>query len=298
MLGWLSAQETGLIRGIIFDFDGTLIDSYEPIAESLNHVRRSFDRPPLPLDEVKTLVGHGLEHLIEKAVGPAQIQEGVRLFRESYAAICESRTKILPQVRETLEKLERRGYQMAIATNKPSYFARDILRALEIDHLFAEVLGPNDVQRPKPDPEMLEIIMMRLGLGVDEMVYVGDMLIDVEVARSAGVAVYALPTGSAPVIPYIALDKGFFKEEGLEVEGKMYSSGREALDQPVTQDRRTDSPIPPDADRLHPLLAGQRGKGPPDPLGHVLRQFLADDAPDVILAKECHNPFCSDQADK
>jgi len=186
-----------LISGIIFDFDGTLIDSYEPIADSLNRVRMAFDKPPLPLDEVKAMVGHGLEHLIEKAVGAAHIPDGVRLFRETYATICESRTTILPQVRETVEELERRGYQMAIATNKPSYFARDILRTLEIDHLFAEVLGPNDVQRPKPDPEMLEIIMMRLGLGSEEVVYVGDMLIDIEVARNAGVSVYALPTGSA-----------------------------------------------------------------------------------------------------
>jgi phosphoglycolate phosphatase len=186
-----------LIRGIIFDFDGTLIDSYEAIAESLNHVRSSFDQPPLPMEEIKGMVGHGLEHLIERAVGAQRIGEGVKLFRQSYAALCERKTSILPQVKETLDELDRRGYQMAIATNKPSYFARDILRALEMEHLFAEVLGPNDVERPKPDPEMLEIIMMRVGLSPDEVVYIGDMLIDIEVARRAGVAVYAIPTGSA-----------------------------------------------------------------------------------------------------
>ncbi len=186
-----------MIRGIIFDFDGTLIDSYEPITESLNRVRASCDRPPLTLEEVRGMVGHGLEHLIEKAVGAGNIEEGVRLFREHYATICESRTKILPLVKDTIEELDRRGYQMGIATNKPSYFARDILKALEIDHLFVEVLGPNDVERPKPDPEMLDIIMMRLGLGAEEVVYVGDMLLDIEVARKAGVSAYALPTGSA-----------------------------------------------------------------------------------------------------
>ena len=189
--------ETGLIRGIIFDFDGTLIDSYEPIAESLNHVRTSFDRPPYTMDQVRGMVGHGLEKLLEQAIGADKVADGVRIFRERYAAICESRTTILPQVRETLDELDRRGYQMGIATNKPSYFARDILKALEIEHLFAEVLGPNDVERPKPDPEMLEIIMMRMGLNAEETVYVGDMPLDVEVARKAGVDVYTLPTGSA-----------------------------------------------------------------------------------------------------
>jgi phosphoglycolate phosphatase len=186
-----------LIRGLIFDFDGTLIDSYEAIAESLNQVRASRSLPPLEASQVRTMVGHGLEHLIEKAVGPERVDDGVKLFRQSYAGICESKTKILPQVKETLDELGRRGYRMAIASNKPSYFARDILKALEMEHLFAEVLGPNDVEKPKPDPEMLEIIMMRIGLGPDEVAYVGDMLLDIEVAQAAGVAVYAVPTGSA-----------------------------------------------------------------------------------------------------
>jgi 2-phosphoglycolate phosphatase len=186
-----------LIRGIIFDFDGTLIDSYEAIAESLNHVRTSFSLPAVPAEEVRPMVGHGLERLIEKAIGPERVEEGVRLFRQSYARLCEGKTSILPQVKETLDTLDRRGYQMAIATNKPSYFARDILKALEIDHLFVEVLGPNDVERPKPDPEMIETIIMRIGLSPEEIVYVGDMPLDVEVGRRAGVAVYAVPTGSS-----------------------------------------------------------------------------------------------------
>lgn len=186
-----------LIRGIIFDFDGTLIDSYEAIAESLNHVRTSFSLAAIPAEEIRPMVGHGLEKLIAKAVGPERVDEGIRLFRQSYASLCERKTSILPQVKETLDTLDRRGYQMAIATNKPSYFARDILKALEIDHLFVEVLGPNDVERPKPDPEMIEIIIMRIGLSPEEIVYVGDMPLDVEVGRRAGVAVYAVPTGSA-----------------------------------------------------------------------------------------------------
>ena len=186
-----------LIRGIIFDFDGTLIDSYEAIAESLNHVRATFALPAFALEQVRPMVGHGLEHLIAEAVGPERVEEGVRLFRQSYAQICERKTSILPQVKQTLDALDGRGYQMAIASNKPSYFARDILKALEMDHLFVEVLGPNDVERPKPDPEMLETIIMRIGLSPEETVYVGDMPLDVEVGRRAGIAVYAVPTGSA-----------------------------------------------------------------------------------------------------
>ena len=190
-------RPSSLVRGIIFDFDGTLIDSYEAIARSLNHARGAYSMPPLPLEQIRAMVGHGLEHLIETALGADRVEDGVRQFRESYGAICEKQTTLLATVKETLEELDRRGYMMGIASNKPSYFARPILKALEIDHLFVEVLGPNDVGKPKPDPEMLELIMMRFGLGPDELVYIGDMPLDIEVARRAGVSVFALPTGSA-----------------------------------------------------------------------------------------------------
>ena len=63
-----------LIRGLIFDFDGTLIDSYEAIAESINHVRASFSLPPFPVEEIRPMVGHGLEHLIAKAIGPESVE--------------------------------------------------------------------------------------------------------------------------------------------------------------------------------------------------------------------------------
>ncbi|MEE9291869.1 MAG: HAD-IA family hydrolase [Acidobacteriota bacterium] len=186
-----------MIRGIIFDFDGTIVDSYGAITESLNHVRTAHKLPPIDPEKVKSMVGHGLEKLIGEAIGPERVSEGVKLFREQYAQVCEERTTVLPQVKETLESLDGRGYQMGIASNKPSYFVRDIIKALEMAHLFAEVVGPNDVTNPKPDPEMLEIIMMRIGLGPDEVVYVGDMLLDIEVARRGGVPIYAVPTGSA-----------------------------------------------------------------------------------------------------
>ncbi|HET6278091.1 MAG TPA: HAD-IA family hydrolase [Candidatus Polarisedimenticolia bacterium] len=186
-----------LIRGIIFDFDGTLIDSYEAIRESLNHARAAFGLEPVPLGKVKKMVGHGLEQLIEGSIGADRVVDGVRLFREKYEAICRERTTLLPQVKETIEELDRRGYQMGIATNKPSYFARAILGALEMDYLFEEVVGPNDVEHPKPDPEMLEMVMMRIGLVPEEVVYVGDMPLDVETARRAGLPIYAVATGSA-----------------------------------------------------------------------------------------------------
>ena len=74
-----------MIRGIIFDFDGTLIDSYDAIAECLNHVRSSFSLPPYPVEDVRPMVGHGLEHLIAEAIGPGRVEEGVRLFPRGVA---------------------------------------------------------------------------------------------------------------------------------------------------------------------------------------------------------------------
>ena len=96
-----------MIRGIIFDFDGTIVDSYGAITESLNHVRTAHKLPPIDPEKVKSMVGHGLEKLIGEAIGPERVSEGVKLFREQYAQVCEERTTVLPQVKETPIKCDR-----------------------------------------------------------------------------------------------------------------------------------------------------------------------------------------------
>jgi 2-phosphoglycolate phosphatase len=184
------------VRGIVFDLDGTLIDSYEAIAESLNHALASAGMAPLPAATIRGMVGLGLESLIARAMGEERVAEGVRAFRAHYDGICVAKTSLLPEVRETLEALHGRGYRMAVATNKPSYFAWRLLESLRVRRYLAAVLGPDVVQNRKPHPEMVLKAIERMGLSPAESVCVGDMEVDVETARAAGVPVVVLPTGS------------------------------------------------------------------------------------------------------
>src|SRR5262245_1424970 len=107
-------------RAIVFDLDGTLVDSYEAIAERLNAVRAHFGLEPWSLDEVRRAVGTGLPSLIRKNVGEARVDEGVRLFRARYRRVFREKTRWMPDVEPTLRELARRGIPMAITTNKPA----------------------------------------------------------------------------------------------------------------------------------------------------------------------------------
>ncbi len=184
------------IRGVVFDLDGTLIDSYEAITESLNAALEAEGLEPLGVEQVRGMVGLGLETLIARAMGEARVESGVRRFRERYDRICVTRTSLLPDVAETLDTLHRRGYRMAVASNKPSQFGWRLLEGLHVRKYLDTVLGPDVVSNKKPHPEMIHRAMEAMGVSPGETLYVGDMEIDVETARAAGVPVIVVPTGS------------------------------------------------------------------------------------------------------
>jgi phosphoglycolate phosphatase len=187
------------VRAIVFDLDGTLVDSYAPIAESLNRARAAFSLPALAAEEVRRRVGHGLESLIADLVGPDRVDEGVRVFREHYAASYAAGTFALPGVEAALERLEDRGYRMAVASNKPARFGRAILETLGLDGHLEAILGPDSVGHAKPHPAMLRSCLDRLGASADRAVYVGDMVLDVETAARAGLPVVLVAGGSSSV---------------------------------------------------------------------------------------------------
>ena len=186
-----------MIRCVLCDLDGTLIDSYDAIAESLNAARSTFGLPPYPRQQVVRMVGHGLENLIERALGPARVAEGVRAFREHYGKIALSQSRLLPGVDATVRELRARGYRLGVISNKPATFSRAILDHLGVGTVFPVVYGP-DLTAPKPDPEMVFRSLSDLGCSPREAVLVGDMSVDRDTARNAGIPFYALATGSEP----------------------------------------------------------------------------------------------------
>lgn len=206
---------------IIFDLDGTLVDSYGPIAQSLNQVRLRFGFPEKGLDEVRREVGRGLEALIADNVGAERTAEGVRIFRSHYRKVFLSGTKLLAGVAPTLALLHGRGVPMVVASNKPAYFTREIVEELGIGSYLRAILGPEMVARPKPDPEMVLEAVEILGRPRNEVLYAGDMTIDVETCRRAGVAVCVIPGGSDTLATLREAEPDFLLERFEEIPALM-----------------------------------------------------------------------------
>lgn len=181
----------------VFDLDGTLIDSYEAILECLNLVRETYGKPPVSLEECRRMVGHGLASLIARAIGEDDAADGVRLFRERYALVGPEKTSLLPEAEAVTAELAARGVPMAIASNKPAAFSRQLADALGIGSRFAVVVGPDSGFPPKPEPAMVRHALEVLGAGPGEALFVGDMEVDVATARNAGMQVAVVPTGSS-----------------------------------------------------------------------------------------------------
>jgi phosphoglycolate phosphatase len=176
--------------------DGTLVDSYPAITASVNHVRARYQLPPLDEAEVRRHVGRGPAYLLEHTVPGGEPARDMARYRAHHPSVLRSGTRLLPGARETLRALKETGRQTAVCSNKPKPFTLELLEHLELDLLMDLVLGPDDVARPKPAPDMLRAALARLHRTPQETLYVGDMVVDIETARAAGVQVWVVPTGS------------------------------------------------------------------------------------------------------
>ncbi len=181
---------------VLFEFDGTLADSYAAIAASVNHVRAQRGLPPLSVAEVSRHVGKAADYLLTHTVPGGNLAEDLACYKAHHPSVMASLTVLLPGAADLLAALKRAHKKVGLCSNKPRVFSEGLLAHLGVAPHFDLVLGPEDVPRPKPAPDMLLCALERLGLQRDAVLYVGDMSVDIQTARGAGVRVWIVPTGS------------------------------------------------------------------------------------------------------
>jgi phosphoglycolate phosphatase len=184
---------------LIFDLDGTLVDSRKDLSSSVNHVRKSFGLSPLSEDAISGYIGDGAQMLIQRALGPdaqePDVHSGLQLFLAYYREHMLDESVLYPGVSETLARLS--DCRMAVLTNKPVRFSRMMLEGLGILHHFAAVYGGNSFERKKPDPVGVFQILSDTSGRIENTWMIGDSAVDVLTGRNAGAATCGVSWGYA-----------------------------------------------------------------------------------------------------
>jgi phosphoglycolate phosphatase len=187
---------------VIFDLDGTLVDSKLDLAHSVNATRRHYGLEPLDLELVSSYVGNGAPVLIRRALGPDYTDEEIRqaldFFLAYYREHMLDHTTLYPTVQESLDRLKAAGITLSVLTNKPVRFSQDILAGLGVGGHFFRVYGGNSFEQKKPDPTGLNSLLAESGTPRERAMFVGDSAVDVLTARNAGVAVCGVTYGFQP----------------------------------------------------------------------------------------------------
>ena len=189
-------------RLLVFDLDGTLIDSARDLAESVNAVLRMLRLSELPHETVYGYVGAGAPMLIRRALGEAATEDlcarGLELFLDYYNQHLLDHTRLYPGVQESLDEWTSQGRTLAVLTNKPVGATGRILDGLGLSGRFACAYGGNSFETKKPDPFGLRRIMSELRFAAEETLMVGDSSVDILTARNAGTASAGVSYGLRP----------------------------------------------------------------------------------------------------
>ncbi len=192
----------------IFDLDGTLVDAYEAIRQSLNYVLALFDLPGVDRETVKTKVGHGDKNFIELFFSPDSAEKALGLYRQHHRNSLQKYVRQKPNARLLLSRLKRRGKKLAIASNRPAAYTRIITRVTGLDKYLDFILCADEIGRLKPDPAIIRVILDQFKVCPEQAVFIGDMDVDLETAARADVdGIYVRGGSSSPADVKKYLDK-------------------------------------------------------------------------------------------
>lgn len=186
---------------LIFDLDGTLIDSKRDLTDSVNATRAWKDLPPLPDDIVSAYVGNGASMLIRRALphlNDEEHSEAHRFFLKYYRDHMLDATTLYPGVREALDRLHAESVPMAILTNKPVKFSVHLIEGLNLSDHFFRIYGGNSFEEKKPHPVGIETLIEESGADRGLTVMVGDSAVDIKTARNANVEACGVSWGFQP----------------------------------------------------------------------------------------------------
>ncbi|MDA8483870.1 phosphoglycolate phosphatase [Pseudomonas resinovorans] len=192
-----------LPRLVMFDLDGTLVDSVPDLAAAVDRMLVSLGRPAAGVEQVREWVGNGARVLVRRAlaggldhsaVHDSDAERGLDLFMEAYAE-SHALTTVYPGVAETLKWLKKKDVELALVTNKPERFVAPLLDEMKLGRYFSLIIGGDTLPQQKPDPAALLHVMHITGVSRSEALFVGDSRNDVLAAKAAGVKCVALSYG-------------------------------------------------------------------------------------------------------
>ncbi len=187
-------------QAIIFDLDGTLVDSAEDLRAALNNLMSDLGLRPIEANEIKGMIGDGVPKLVERALvaakgDPEQRDFLLPRFLAIYQANPADLTRCYPGVLETLDALRRKDFRLAVVTNKPVLATKKILEAMSLAEFFPVVVGGDSMEKRKPDPAPLLEAARQLKIDASQILMVGDNIHDVEAAHAAGMRCVAVSYG-------------------------------------------------------------------------------------------------------
>ena len=192
------------IKAVLFDLDGTLLDTLPDLHVAANAMLRDMGRPELPLESIRSYVGRGIPNLIKRALAdslhvaendqPAPA-DAVASYRQHYARENGRNVRVYPGVIAGLEKFKSHGLPMGIVTNKADPFIRPLLNAMGLAAYFEVLVGGDLLPKVKPDPMPIIWACGRLGFSPPDVLFIGDSINDFLSARAAGCPVFLLPYG-------------------------------------------------------------------------------------------------------